>query len=145
MNKASVYFLLKRRRLKERGKTSIGQHDSSSIADVAFLLLIFFIVTSSFFLPQGLFLRLPSDSAKSVEVKKKYIIDVYPNEENHIIDQKEYTDRELSDLLRRRIEKLPETVLIIHIKDDVPYARFIQTLNIARSARLNRISLKEDG
>ena len=144
MRTVFIYFFLKKR-IRKKKRLSVLGGDSSSIADVAFLLLIFFIVTSSFLLPQGFFLRLPSDSSRSVEVKKKYIIDIYPKEENYIIDEREYNDADLLNLFRQRKERLPETVLIIHMKDDIPYARFISTLKIARKARLNRISLKEDG
>jgi biopolymer transport protein ExbD len=61
-NKAALlkYFYQKDKKFKE-----IKEHtaDTSSIGDMAFLLLVFFIVTGSFMLRQGVFFSLPSNSS----------------------------------------------------------------------------------
>ena len=123
----------------------VSDSDSSSIADVAFLLLIFFIVTSSFLLPQGLFLKLPSESSKPTRVKQKYIIDLYPRKETYLINKKKYDDTALKELFQNKLKETPQTVLVVHMRREVPYSRFVDTLNIAREAKLRRISLKQAG
>lgn len=138
------YFIRRKKQRKKKVIEACLEADSSSIADIAFLLLIFFIVTSSFLLPQGLFLKLPSKSGKPVQVKKKYIIDVYPKEEGYLIDKKDYNESTFFDLLKNRREQTPEIVLVVHTDRKVTYRRFVDTLNLAKKAKLSRISLRED-
>ncbi len=139
------YIFKKLKRSKDVSSLSvISTGDSSSMADVAFLLLIFFIVTSSFLLPQGFFLKLPSDLSKPIVVKKKYIIDVYPeNNGAYLINKMVYDADKFKDFLVNKLKETPETIMVVHVKKDIFYYRFTDTLQIARESRLTRISLKE--
>lgn len=134
---ASLYYRRKRSNIAERG----GFFEASSIGDLAFLLLIFFIVTSSFILRQGVFLSLPSDSA-SVKVDEKNLLSVYPETQGYTVEGK-FLDREgLLAQIRERREQSRDTIMVIYMKPDVKYDRLVDTLSAAKEEKLKKISLK---
>ncbi len=57
-----------------RKKRKIPEINSSSSADVAFLLLIFFLLTASLNKTEGIFRNLPSATSKEVNIKKENIL-----------------------------------------------------------------------
>ena len=57
--------------MKKRTKVS-AEFSMSSLTDIIFLLLIFFMLTSSMVIPNGLNLRLPGQSNKKNDVQPKY-------------------------------------------------------------------------
>ncbi len=57
--------------MKKRTKVS-AEFSMSSLTDIIFLLLIFFMLTSSMVVPNGLNLRLPGQANKKNDVQPKY-------------------------------------------------------------------------
>ena len=57
--------------LKRKRKGELGELTLSSTADVAFLLLIFFIVTTIFAAEQGLIMILPAKQTESTTVNRE--------------------------------------------------------------------------
>lgn len=139
-NKIIVKILRKRERLKREIETR--SLDTSSIGDLAFLLLIFFIVTASFLLRQGIFFSLPSTSAGSIKIEKKQIIEVYPLNQGFQYNGKVIERDELKQVLIRRQEKNRNSVLFIRMKPKVKYDRLVDMLSVVREIGMKRVSLK---
>lgn len=81
----------------ERKKRKVGQINASSMADISFLLLIFFLVTTSMNVGTGLSRRLPppvpdQQKLKSADVKKRNIFILHITNQDEIIAQGEKTD-----------------------------------------------------
>ena len=78
--------------MKKKKKEAMGELRMDSTADVAFLLLIFFIVTTIFAAEQGLTLVLPGKQKKqedTVKVKESNIATIFVHENNSItLDKK---------------------------------------------------------
>jgi len=145
MNDNGIIYKVLRRRHARRSWRDERTFDSSSIADMAFLLLIFFIVTSSFILRQGIFLTLPSKTAGAVMMKPDQVLEVVPENSGFIVDGRPM-DR---DAFKKRVtehkEAQPKGVLIVRMKESVKYERLVDTLSVARETGLKRISLKDSG
>ncbi len=100
-------------------KRQIGEINSSSMADIAFLLLIFFLVTTSMSTSTGLSRRLPQPLLKDqvippVDINKRNIFIVKINSQNQILVQgEELSVKELRERAKEFIknpnndEKLP--------------------------------------
>ncbi len=74
-------------------KRSAGEINSSSMADIAFLLLIFFLVTTSMSTSTGLSRRLPPPpppdwKPQETEINKRNLFEVKINSENKLLVQK---------------------------------------------------------
>ncbi|MDH5720038.1 MAG: biopolymer transporter ExbD [Spirochaetia bacterium] len=118
--------------------------DSSSVGDLAFLLLIFFIVTGSFILRQGLFLSLPSENSSSVRVEEKLIFEVSPLEDSFEHEGNFLTREELASQILKRKEETPGLILIVIMKKNISYNRFIDTLSVAKEIGIKKISIKNE-
>jgi len=118
--------------------------ESFSIGDLAFLLLIFFIVTSSFILREGIFFSLPSNSGSAVRVDSKQILDVYPENSGFRIDDKLMGRDEALEVFSAHKKNVDDAVVIIHMKDGIIYDRFIDTLSLAKETGIGRVSIREN-
>jgi biopolymer transport protein ExbD len=81
----------------ERKKRKVGQINASSMADISFLLLIFFLVTTSMNVGTGLSRRLPppvpaQQKLKSADIKKRNIFILHITNQDEIITHGEKTD-----------------------------------------------------
>lgn len=142
MNKKQIIYRILNRKEKLRKMQDERQFDSSPMGDIAFLLLIFFIVTSSFILRQGIFFSLPSKSAGSVSLKDNKIVEVYPQDSGFLYNDRIITREQLKEVLNEKKEKVPDSVLIIRMKPKVAYDRLVDTLSVAKETKIKRVSLK---
>jgi len=111
-----------------RKKRSIPQVNSSSSADIAFMLLIFFLITTSMDTDRGLARRLPPPVPKEqkdvdVDIKKRNLLIVLINSNNQIVCGDQYVDiKQLKDLVKEFVqnpyndEHKPEKV-----EEDIPF------------------------
>jgi biopolymer transport protein ExbD len=107
-------------KLENMGKRTVQEINASSMADIAFLLLIFFLVTTTMAVDKGLSRRLPPplppDMEKpDVEIKERNIFTVLINSNNQLLVKGEPLDvRELRAKAKEFIKneakdpKLPE-------------------------------------
>ena len=134
-------FYLKRS--KRRRDDRVEDFDTSPVADLAFLLLIFFIVTSSFILRQGLFLSLPSKSAGAVKVDQKKLFQIIPENEYFVYQARKYSEDELKNEIQKKLKEINDLIVVIQMKADVKYDRLVSALSIAKSLGVKKISIKD--
>ncbi len=142
MNNRNLLVKILHRRERRRKEDQGPSFESASMADMAFLLLIFFIVTGSFMLRQGIFFSLPSKTAGSVQLFDRQIVEVYPlNEgfrhEGTVLDREKF-----KELLVTQNRTVKDSVLVIYMGKSVRYERLVDTLSVARESGMNRVSLK---
>jgi biopolymer transport protein ExbD len=132
--------------MKKKKKEPMGELQLDSTADVAFLLLIFFIVTTIFAAEQGLTLVLPGkqkNEEDSVKYSEKNIATIYVQEDNHItMDRKPIQINQIKNYIEDRILSNPKLVVILHIHPDADYGRMVACLDELRLARATKVSLK---
>ena len=88
-------------------KREVPELNSSSTADIAFLLLVFFLMTTSMAVNKGLARRLPppvpaEQKTEDLKVKERNVFVVLINSENQLLVRGEYT--ELADLKEKAKE-----------------------------------------
>ena len=109
----------------------------SSMTDVIFLLLIFFMLTSTFITPSGLPVNLPSSKSSSI-VMQKVSVTITPNLEYFVNDNKV----RLSNLERILAEELDgeEGIVVLHCDKTVPVEHLVNVASIATKLK-TKISL----
>ncbi len=117
--------------------------EPTSMADISFLLLLFFIVTSSFLIREGIFFSLPEKGA-SVRVEEEKVIEVYPVEDGFRIGEDLLDRRNFKERLARSLAETPGKILVIRMGSEVRYDRLVDTLGVAKETGMNRISLKHE-
>jgi biopolymer transport protein ExbD len=126
-------------------KRKVPGVNATSSADIAFMLLLFFLLTTSMDTDQGLARRLPqppSDEKKmeELDIKKRNILPILINTYNQVLCAGEYM--ELGDLRKKAVEfianrdddpNLPERV-----EEEVPF------FGVVKTSKLHVISLMND-
>lgn len=100
----------------------------SSMTDVIFLLLIFFMLTSSFITPSGLPVNLPTSKSSTI-VMQKISVTITPDLQYFVNDQKV----ELSGLERALKSELKdkEGVVVLHCDKSVPVEHLVNVASVA--------------
>ncbi|MBN1533151.1 MAG: biopolymer transporter ExbD [Spirochaetes bacterium] len=142
MDKATLIRRIVQRRARGKRLSEHTPFESVSIGDIAFLLLIFFIVTSSFVLREGIFFSLPSRNSTTVRLTEDQIAEVAPADDGFSyrgkVLSRETFVREMKEFIRGDRTR----VLIIAMAPDVKYDRLVDTLSVARETGIRRVSVK---
>ena len=120
-----------------------GEIPTSSMADIAFLLLIFFLVTTTIDIDKGLGLVLPPEG-ETIEINKKNILNCLINSSGMVLLGGEPVN--LKDVNRIVKEKLRENdKLIISVKthEKTRYKDYIAIIDQLKMADATRISIAE--
>ena len=132
--------------MKKKKKEALGELRMDSTADVAFLLLIFFIVTTIFAAEQGLTLVLPGKQkteTDSVKVKESNIATIFVQADNSItLDRKPIVVNHIKQAIEDRILANPKLVVVLKIHPEADYGYMVACLDELRLANANKVSLK---
>jgi biopolymer transport protein ExbD len=131
--------------MKHRGARIQPQQEISaaSLADIAFLLLIFFLSTTFFALEEGIPLILPGSQTPDVKVKRKDIVIVEARANGMIVVEKETVALEsLKGLIERRLAENQNLVVVVESHPQSEYGLMVGILDELRLANARRISLK---
>jgi biopolymer transport protein ExbD len=109
----------------------------ASMTDLIFLLLIFFMLTSSFVTPSGLPVNLPSSSSSTIEVQKVSV--TITQDLKYFVNEKQVTRGSLQNELKSKIAT-PEGVVILHIDKSVPTEELVYVAGIATGLKA-RVSI----
>ena len=102
----------------------------SSMTDVVFLLLIFFMLTSSFITPSGLPVSLPS-AKKSKIVMQKVTVTITEDLKYYINDRR-VTRSRIEQEMKRELNG-EEAMVTLHIDKEVPTEYLVEVAGIAAS------------
>ncbi len=102
----------------------------SSMTDIIFLLLIFFMLTASFVTPSGLPVNLPSTRSSTIVMQKVSV--TITNDLRYYINDERTNIRRLPDDLKAALRG-QEGVVVLHVDKDVPTEHLIRVAGIATS------------
>lgn len=102
----------------------------SSIADIIFLLLIFFMLTSSFVTPSGLPVSLPSSKTSNIQMQKVNVT-VTPDLQYYVNDKP--TDVSNLDAVLQELLRGEEGSVILNVDKSVPVEYLVRVAGIATS------------
>jgi biopolymer transport protein ExbD len=132
--------------MKKKKKGALGEVPMSSTSDVAFLLLIFFIVTTIFAAEQGLTLVLPGkqkNEEDSVKVKESNIATIQVHEDNTVtLDRRPIEINHIQRTIEDRLLANSKLVVVLQIHPEADYGKMIACLDELRLAKANKVSLK---
>ncbi len=114
--------------LRSRNKVS-ANFNMSSMTDIVFLLLIFFMLTSTLVSPNALKLLLPSIKAKTLE-KQTISISITKDIKFYINDQ-EVSEQNIEQELKLIIDNKLEPGIILHTDKSVDIEHVVKIMDIA--------------
>jgi len=114
--------------LKSRNKVS-PNFNMSSMTDIVFLLLIFFMLTSTLVSPNALKLLLPNSKAKTLE---KQTISISINKElDFYINENQVIESNLENELKVILANQEEPAIILHADKTVDIEHVVKVMDIA--------------
>ncbi len=133
--------------LKKKTKVS-DEIPSSSMADIAFLLLIFFLVTTVFPKDQGLQIVLP-EAQEEVEVSQRNILHINVGTDGLVRyrrgdSENEFTVRppEMEDIWRMEVAQNENLIAGVRTHPEAQHRYMVQVLDALQMAGAQRISLQ---
>lgn len=118
--------------LRGRNKVS-ATFSMSSMTDIVFLLLIFFMLTSPVITPEALDLILPKAKGKTTN---KHNLSVSINKELEIyIDKDKVRESSLEQNLINRLKDVENPTIILRAEEGVPVEKAVKVMNIANRNR----------
>lgn len=116
---------------------------TASMADIAFLLIIFFLVTTSMSQDKGLGLTLPP-SGSATRVPSRNITRVWINSLGQIAhDEEEVTLAQLGNRIKTMTEENPNLIVSIKTAPDARYEVFVDVVDEIKRAGNDKISVAE--
>lgn len=116
-------------KLQSRNKVEAA-FSMASMTDMVFLLLIFFMLTSSFITPSGLPVNLPSSKTSTIEVQKVSV--TVTQDLQYYVNDKRVTRGTLEGMLKANLAG-PNGVVVLHIDKSVPTEELVYVAGIATS------------
>lgn len=114
--------------LKSRNKVS-PNFNMSSMTDIVFLLLIFFMLTSTLVSPNALKLLLPSSSSKTLA--KQTVSVSITKELDYYIDQQQIEFAFMEPMLIEKMGNNPDNSIILHVDKQIAVEEAVKVMDIA--------------
>lgn len=126
--------------LKRRNKVD-ASFNMASMTDIVFLLLLFFMITSTMVAPNALKLLLPQSNNQTIAKAITTIsitadLKFYINENGEL---KRVAFSEIEPFLRNVIKQDEETYLALHADKSVPIEQVVNVMNIAKRYQIKMI------
>jgi|TARA_X000000368_G_C22428095_1_gene449155 biopolymer transport protein ExbD len=125
----------------EKKRRDLQEINSSSMADIAFLLLVFFLVTTTISMDKGISLVLPSEG-NEMEVNKTNIVNILVNETGKVLlDDKPTRLKDIKGIAERRITQNDKVIFSVQTHPRTKYQVYVQVLDQLKSAKAQKISI----
>jgi biopolymer transport protein ExbD len=117
---------------------------TASMADIAFLLIIFFMTTTNFARERGLKFVLPEkkDQPQEVKIKSENLLKISINDKGELfLNDEEVRWENLEREVKLRLEKNPNLIILIRTHRDAPYEYMIRAFDAVKAAGGKKVSL----
>lgn len=122
--------------LKSRNKVS-PNFNMSSMTDLVFLLLIFFMITSTMVSPNALKLLLPSSSSKTL-APQTISVSITENLE-YYINENQVEFEFMEPLLKKELAGEENASIILHVDKTIPIEEAVKVMDIAYRNGFNMV------
>ncbi len=131
-------------KFRKRGTEEV-EIPTASMADIAFLLIIFFMLTTIFSRAKGLKMVLPEKAEETVKIKTENMMRIFINPEGKLFIDDAITETpitEIQKLVQERIRENPKTVVLIKTNIQAPYKKMIEVYDEVLQAGADKVALQ---
>ena len=112
----------------------------TSLIDIVFLLLIYFLLTTNFMVDEGIKIKLPNASATSPQTQKEITI-VVDKKGRAFLENHEIPLNELFATLKERLTGREDGLVVIKADRAVILNKAVQVMDVAKAAGAGRLVL----
>ncbi len=129
--------------MKKKRRFRRGEIPTASMADIAFLLLIFFLVTTTIDMDKGLGIVLPAEG-EEIEIKKDNILNCLINSSgNVLLGGEPIKIKDIGKEVRRKIAENQKLIISVKAHAKTKYSDYIAVIDQLKMANAKRISIAE--
>ncbi len=115
---------------------------TSSMADIAFLLIIFFMLTAVFTSSSGIPNEFPEDDPTQLDVQPEESIHIrILGDGQYVVDRSPMNFDEMAGYVNDRIQRSPEKPVIIDPEASVPYFTMIDVFDLLKQLEVKNVAL----
>ena len=109
-----------------------GEIPTGSMADIAFLLLVFFLVTTTIDTDKGLGIVLPPAGDVEIEIQKKNILNCLINSQGKVLLDEEPTDVEqINRIVKKRLSQNPLLIVSVKAHPKTAYSDYVRVIDLS--------------
>ena len=124
---------------KQRTRYQI-QAPLTSLIDIVFMLLIYFLLTTNFMVEQGIDVNLPDANASAPQTREE--ITVYIDQAGMVyLGKQPVAFNDLFDRLQEQIRKNPDQLVVIKADGAIILDRAVQVMDLAQAAGAQKLFL----
>ena len=121
-----------------RGRNKVrAEFSMASMTDIVFLLLIFFMLTSTLATSSALDIVLPKSKAQSLK-RQDVTVSIHADRTIKVNEEK-VSESELERMLLRTVGAIPEAVIILNADESVPTGMTVKVMDIAYRNKLKMV------
>ncbi|MEA2059840.1 MAG: biopolymer transporter ExbD [Thermodesulfobacteriota bacterium] len=124
---------------KKRPRYQI-QAPLTSLIDIVFMLLIYFLLTTNFMVDEGIKIKLPQASASTPQTEKEITIYV-DRQGNAYLDNKKVALNVLFTEVKKRIGRNRNKLVVVKADRGVVVNKMVKVMDVAKSAGAGRLCL----
>ena len=125
----------------KKKETAAGLFENMApMADIVFLLLIFFMLTSAFVLEPGIGVNLPRAVTAEDQIRQKHVLTI-TRDRTLLLDQDVVSFTTLRRILEDTYSGEKTKLLIVRADENVPHGLVVRALDISRQAGLKYLAI----
>ena len=119
-----------------------GEIPTSSMADIAFLLLIFFLVTTTIDTDKGLGIVLPPPGDIEIEIRKENILNCLINSQwKVLLDEEPISVAQIHRVVGQKLRKNDKLIISVKAHSKTAYNDYVRVIDQLKMADAKRISI----
>jgi biopolymer transport protein ExbD len=119
-----------------------GEIPTSSMADIAFLLLIFFLVTTTIDTDKGLGIVLPPPGDIEIEIRKENILNCLINSQGKVLlDEEPISVAQIHRVVGQKMRKNDKLIISVKAHPKTAYNDYVRVIDQLKMADAKRISI----
>jgi len=122
-------------------KREESRFDLTPLVDVVFLLLIFFMLSTTFIVAPGIKVKLPTSSSTEISREKKEVRVVMSKDDKIFVQQKLVSIEELGKYLKKAARENPEGMVIIQADERVLHGKVVEVMDVAKTSGFNKLAI----
>jgi len=123
--------------IKSRNKRK-AEFNATSMSDLVFLLLIFFMITSTLISPNAIKLLLPNSNSKTMA---KQNVTVYINDQfNFYLDKRKVENDQLEDVLAQALQVYDQGTVVLRSDKSVPVQYVVSVIDAVNQINKGKLT-----
>jgi len=128
-------------RKKHTGAAEEAEVDMTPMLDIVFIMLIFFIVTTSFIKESGIEIQRPSGKTATTTKVKANVLITITSDDQIVINDRVSDVRTVRANVERVLAESPEAAVIVQAHESADTDTLVQVVNAAKEAGIDKVSV----